>query len=253
MAEDADVEYAASVAAPIREAQALVAGNQSAVLWRLLGELRPYRGRVATGFVAATIITAVSLVPPYLAGFLIDEVVRPVQDGVLSVERGSAIAWIAVATMAAVYLIRQASALVRLRYMSVLGELVARDLRTRLYEHLQRLSLGFYSRKKTGSLITRVSSDTDRLWDFLAFGVVDVSLSAVMLIGLSAVLLSLDWRLGLVMGRPGSALLLGDFPARGAHESVLHPGVEEVVPGDGRVVGHDSRHEGGEGIQPGGA
>ena len=56
--------------------------------------------------------------------------------------------------------------------------------------------------KKTGSLITRVSSDTDRLWEFLAFGVVDVSLSLVMLLGLGSVLLWLDWRLGLVMVTP---------------------------------------------------
>jgi ATP-binding cassette subfamily B protein len=199
---DPDEEYAASVAAPIREAQALVAGNQSAVLWRLLGYLVRYRTQLVVGFVAATLITGVSLVPPYLAGYLIDSVVRPVQDGVMSVEDGAAVAWLAVAAMAVVYIVRQASALVRLRYMAVLGEWVARDLRTELYEHLQRLSLGFYSRKKTGSLITRVSSDTDRLWDFLAFGVVDVSLSAVMLMGLSAVLLSLDWKLGLVMVLP---------------------------------------------------
>jgi ATP-binding cassette subfamily B protein len=199
---DADQEYAASVAAPIREAQALVAGNQSAVLWRLLAYLARYRAQVIVGFLAATLITVVSLVPPYLAGYLIDSVVRPVQDGAMSVEDGAAVAWLAVAAMALVYLVRQASALVRLRYMAVLGEWVARDLRTELYEHLQRLSLGFYSRKKTGSLITRVSSDTDRLWDFLAFGVVDVSLSAVMLLGLSAVLLSLDWKLGLVMVVP---------------------------------------------------
>ncbi|HEX9886027.1 MAG TPA: ABC transporter transmembrane domain-containing protein, partial [Longimicrobiales bacterium] len=201
-AADADLEYARGVAGPIREAQALVAGHQAAVLWRLLGYLRPYRRRVALGFLAATIITAVSLVPPYLAGYLIDSVVRPVQDGFLSVERGGAVAWLAVTAMALVYVVRQASALVRLRYMSVLGELVARDLRIELFEHLQGLSLGFFSRKKTGSLITRVSSDTDRLWEFLAFGVVDVSLSAVMLVGLSAVLLSLDWKLGLVMAVP---------------------------------------------------
>jgi ATP-binding cassette subfamily B protein len=199
---DGDAEYAGAVAGPIQEAQALVAGNQAAVLWRLLGYLGRYRRQVVLGFTAATVITAVSLVPPYLAGFLIDSVVRPVQDGVLSVERGSWIAWIAVGAMALVYLVRQASALVRLRYMSVLGEWVARDLRAELYAHLQSLSLAFYSRKKTGGLITRVSSDTDRLWDFLAFGIVDVSLSVVMLIGLSTVLLSLDWQLGLVMVVP---------------------------------------------------
>ncbi len=210
-ATDADAEYAGAVAGPIQEAQALVAGNQAAVLWRLLGYLGRYRRQVVLGFTAATLITAVSLVPPYLAGFLIDSVVRPVQDGVLSVERGAWIAWIAVGTMAAVYLVRQTCALVRLRYMSVLGEWVARDLRTELYEHLQSLSLSFYSRKKTGGLITRVSSDTDRLWDFLAFGIVDVSLSVVMLMGLSAVLLTLDWQLGLVMVVPVPLFCLAIF------------------------------------------
>ncbi len=199
---DADREYAASIAGPIREAQALVSGNSSAVLWRLLGYLGPYRWQVVVGFLAATLITAVSLVPPFLAGIIIDDVVGPVQGGTRSVSEGARVAWMAVAAMAVVYLVRQASALVRLRYMAILGEWVARDLRNQLYEHLQRLSLGFYSRKKTGSLITRVSSDTDRLWDFLAFGVVDVSLSAVMLVGLSGVLLYLDWRLGLVMVVP---------------------------------------------------
>src|SRR5204862_5003065 len=74
--------------------------------------------------------------------------------------------------------------------------------RAELYEHIQRLSLSFFSRKKTGSLITRVTADTDRLWEFIAFGVVDVSLSMVMLLGLGTVLLTLDWRLGLIMTLP---------------------------------------------------
>ena len=199
---DADLEYERSVAAPVREAQALVGGNRRAVLWRLLSYLGPYRPRLLAGFAAAALITVVSLVPPYLAGYLIDEVVRPVQAGSLDLAAALRTAWIAVAAMTLVYLVREGAAHIRLKQMSVLGEFVARDLRTELYEHLQRLSLSFYARKKTGGLITRVSSDTDRLWEFLAFGIVDVSLSAVMLAGLSAVLLNLDWRLGLVMILP---------------------------------------------------
>ena len=197
-----DETYAESVAAPIREAQALVAGSRVAVIWRLLGYLRPYRREVTIGLAAAGLITLVSLIPPYLAGYLLDDVVRPVRDGTMDLSRGTLAAWVAVGAMALVYVVRQAGALVRLRMLSVLGEWVARDLRTELYEHLQRLSLSFYMRKKTGSIITRVSSDTDRLWEFLAFGVVDVSLSLVMLTGLGIVLLSLDWRLGLVMTAP---------------------------------------------------
>ena len=199
---DADCLYAESVARPIREAQALVSGRQTAVIRRLLGYLKPYRRQLTLGMAAATVITLLSLIPPYLAGYLIDRVVRPAQAGTLALTRAGTIAALAVAAMAVVYLIRQAAVHVRLRLMSILGEWVARDLRAELYEHIQRLSLAFFSRKRTGSLITRVSADTDRLWDFLAFGVVDVSLSLVMLLGLGTVLLSLDWRLGLVMTLP---------------------------------------------------
>ena len=199
---DADRVYAESIARPVREAQALVSGRQTAVIRRLLGYLKPYRRQLTLGMTAATVITLVSLIPPYLAGTLIDRVVRPAQAGTLPLSRAITIAWLAVTAMAAVYLVKQAAAYVRLRLMAILGEWVARDLRAELYEHIQRLSLAFFSRKRTGSLITRVSADTDRLWDFLAFGVVDVSLSLVMLIGLGTVLLTLDWRLGLVMTLP---------------------------------------------------
>jgi ATP-binding cassette subfamily B protein len=199
---DPDTAYAEAVARPVREAQALVAGRKSAVLWRLLRYLGPYRRELTRGLAAATAITLVSLVPPYLSGYVLDRLVAPARLGAIPVERAAYIGWLAVATMAAVYLIKQGAALIRLRLMSILGEWVARDLRAELYEHLQRLSLAFFSRKKTGSLITRVSADTDRLWEFLAFGVVDVSLSVVMLLGLGGVLIALDWRLGLAMVLP---------------------------------------------------
>jgi ATP-binding cassette subfamily B protein len=197
-----DKEYVDGLAGPIRQAQAMVARNELAVLWRLLAYLVPYRKQLTIGMSAAALITLCSLVPPYLAGFLIDDVVEPSQKGLLPVDEASRIAWLAVGAIAGVYVLRQFAAWIRLRLMAVLGEWVARDLRTDLYEHMQKLSLSFYSRKKTGSLITRVSSDTDRLWEFLAFGVVDVSLSLVMLLGLAGVLISLDWRLGLLMTLP---------------------------------------------------
>ena len=200
--EGADAVYAEAVAGPVKDAQALVAGNDVAVIWRLLGYLRPYRAQVALGMISAAILTALSLVPPYLTRILIDDVILPVQAGTVALESVQTTAWAAVALIGLSYALRQLCAWIRLRWMAVLGEHVARDLRTELYEHLQSLSLAFYSRKKTGSLITRVTADTDRLWEFLALGVVDVSLSVIMLVGLSAVLIHLDWQLGLVMTVP---------------------------------------------------
>jgi len=200
--DDADRVYADAVARPVRDAQALVAGKESAVMLRLLRYLAPYRRQVLIGLSAAAVVTLASLLPPYLAGYMIDQVVRPTQEGRLTADVARRMAWIAVTAMALLQVVRQAAAHLRLRLMSTLGELVSRDLRSELYAHIQRSSLAFFSRKKTGSLISRVTADTDRLWEFIAFGVVDVSLSMVMLIGLGAVLLTLDWRLGLVMTLP---------------------------------------------------
>jgi len=205
-AEDPDQSYATEVVRPLRLAQALVSRNGLAIIARLLSYLLPYRRELCLGLGAAALITLCALLPPYLTGYLIDRVLRPAQAGSMALEDASLLGWLCVGAMTAVYILRRAAAWVRLRLMAVLGEYVARDLRGEIYSHLQKLSISFYSRKKTGSLITRVSSDTDRLWDFLAFGVVDLSLSIVMLIGLCAVLISLDPALGLVMALPLPAI-----------------------------------------------
>ena len=199
---DADESYVQNVIRPIRDAQALVVRHRLAVVWRLLSYLTPYKKDVILGMGSAAAITVLALVPPFLTGYLVDSVIGPVHAGEVEASQVAEIAWFAVAGIALTYVLRQISVWIRLRRMAMLGEFVARDLRTHLYDHLHKLSLSFYSRKKTGSLITRVSSDTDRLWEFLAFGVVEVSLSLVMLVGLASVLLYLDWRLGLVMTIP---------------------------------------------------
>jgi ATP-binding cassette subfamily B protein len=200
--EDADQVYASSITQPVRDAQASVAGQQLTVLWRLLSYLGPYRRELMIGMLAAVVMTILSLLPPYLTKYLIDQVVKPFETGAMTMDQAQLAGWVVIAILALAYLLREVGHWLRLKYMSILGEFVAADLRRELYEHLQRLSLSFYTRKQTGSIISRVSHDTDRLWDFIAFGVVEVSLSAIMLLGLSVMLLYLDWRLGLVMVLP---------------------------------------------------
>jgi ATP-binding cassette, subfamily B, bacterial len=199
---NADQVYASAIAEPVRDAQASVAGQQLTVLWRLLSYLGPYRRELMIGMLAAVVMTVVSLLPPYLTKYLIDQVVKPFETSTMTMDKAQFVGWLVIVILALSYLLREVGHWLRLKYMSILGELVAADLRRDLYEHLQRLSLSFYSRKQTGSIISRVSHDTDRLWDFIAFGVVEVSLSVIMLLGLSAMLLFLDWRLGLVMVVP---------------------------------------------------
>src|SRR5689334_1380229 len=94
-AADPDRVYADAVARPVRDAQALVAGRESAVMIRLLGYLLPYKKQLTLGLSAAAIVTLASLVPPYLAGYLLDRVVRPAQDGTLARGAASTMAWLA--------------------------------------------------------------------------------------------------------------------------------------------------------------
>jgi ATP-binding cassette subfamily B protein len=199
---DADSAYQNGLLGPVREAQALVAPNKLAVVWRLLAYLGRYRARVLVGTLAAIGIAALSMLPPLITGQLVDGVIGPVQRGASTPGEVARTAWLGVAAIGVVQALRQACLWVRLRSMAELGELVAGDLRDEVYAHLQRLSISFFSRKKTGSLITRVSSDTDRLWEFLAFGVVEVSLSLVTLVCLGVVLIMLDATLGLVLTVP---------------------------------------------------
>lgn len=199
---EATAAYQDAIAQPIKEAQALVAGNQSAVVWRLLSYLKPYRRQVTIGMSAAVLMTLMAMVPPLLTGKLIDNVIRPYEQGTMSLDEASNIAWWMILVLAGAYALRELFAWIRLRTMSMMGELVAKDLRNELYAHLQKLSLQYFSKKQTGSIISRVSSDTDRIWDFVAFGVVEVSISIVTLTVLAGMSLYLDWRLGLIMTIP---------------------------------------------------
>jgi ATP-binding cassette subfamily B protein len=198
----ADQAYASAITQSVRDAQASVAGQQLAVLWRLLVYLGPYRKELMIGIMAAVVMTILSLLPPYLTKYLIDHAIKPLETGAMTTDEAQLIGWSVIGALGLVYLLRELGHWLRLKYMSMLGEFVAADLRRELYEHLQRLSLSFYTRKQTGSIISRVSHDSDRLWDFIAFGVVEVSLSIIMLLGLSTILLFLDWRLGLIMVLP---------------------------------------------------
>jgi ATP-binding cassette subfamily B protein len=173
--------------------------------------LLPYKRELLFGSIGAVLVTLLNLVPAFLSGRIIDDVVKPFRSGALEQDRALEMGLVMVASLALAYGFRELFMWVRLKKMSVLGEKVAKDLRKELYEHLQSLDLEFFSKKQTGSIISRVSSDSDRIWDFIAFGVVEVSISVLMLAGLSSMLIYLDWRLGLLMTVPVPIFLVAIY------------------------------------------
>jgi ATP-binding cassette, subfamily B, bacterial len=80
----------------------------------------------------------------------------------------------------------------------VAGWGVVADVRKHIYEHMQRLNLRFYEDKQTGQLMSRLVNDTDLFEQFIAHAVPDVLVNGITLLGVSAVLFYLDWRLALL-------------------------------------------------------
>ncbi len=196
---NADAHYANAMSEAIRAAQASYSENNQAVFWRILGYLKPYKATVVLGLSAAILFTALMMIPPRLTGMLIDDVINPIQKGEGVWANAWKLGWIILAGFAATLVLRQFFIWIRFRWMSIMAEYVASDLRRDVYDHLHKLSVHYFSGKQTGSLISRVSSDSDRVWDFLAFGVTEMTTSALMLLFLTAMMLTLDWQLGLVV------------------------------------------------------
>jgi len=89
------------------------------------------------------------------------------------------------------------------------GERFLFDLRVRIYAYLQRLSLSFFERTSTGELMSRVTSDVNALEQFVTHGVILTTVDLLRLVGASAVLLVLDWRLALVVLIPVPIIAVG--------------------------------------------
>ena len=169
------------------------------VLSRLLDYVKPYRARAIAGFVLAVLVTVASLVRPYLT--------KPMLDDGLGLKSGSKgadyhllLSYILI--MAGLMLFCAIAGALRERLMAVLGASIARDLRDRAYEHLHKLSLSFFSKKPTGSLVTRVTSDTDRIWDFVAWTVIEAVVSVLTIVGIGVALFLLNWKLAFIVLLP---------------------------------------------------
>jgi len=170
---------------------AIVRGERgrSRKLGQLVALLRPYRGRVVLLLLALTIATAASLAPPYLAGRAIDDGIRDQDTGALTV--------VLIAFLVAAVL-NWAATYAQTYLVSWVGQRALADLRTRVFSHLQSLSIGFYSRNKTGVLISRLTNDVQALDHLISDGVVTLFSASLTLVGTAGILIFLDPELALV-------------------------------------------------------
>jgi ATP-binding cassette subfamily B protein len=82
---------------------------------------------------------------------------------------------------------------------SILGERIQYDLRRALFNHLQDLSLSYYSQNAVGRLMARVTSDTGRVSNLMTWGMLDVTWAIVSIISSTVFMLIINWKLGLIV------------------------------------------------------
>jgi ABC-type multidrug transport system fused ATPase/permease subunit len=174
-----------------------------AALWRLLrgqdqrgrkvrwmvGLLRPYRGRMALMFVALLIETGAGLAPPYLAGRAIDAGIKTGDLSALD---------LTVAAFALAALLYALGTYAETYLVGWVGTRALQDLRERLFSHVQSMSIGFFTRRSPGVLISRMTNDVEALNQLVTGGVVTMFSSTLTLIGVVVILLLLDVKLALV-------------------------------------------------------
>jgi ATP-binding cassette subfamily B protein len=155
------------------------------LLWRLT---RPYRSRTALSVVSLLTATATALAPPYLAKYALDDAVNG---------HGGSRLFAVVAIFVGAGLANWGMTYVETYLTGWVGERILADLRVRLFEHLQRLSLGFYERNRAGVIISRLTNDVEAIDQLVTDGVTSLVQNTLTLLGTAIILFILDWRLAL--------------------------------------------------------
>jgi ATP-binding cassette subfamily B protein len=171
----------------------------------LLALLKPYRGRSILTVVALLLGTAAALAPPPLAALAIDKGITPGDVGVLN------LVVIAFVVSALVY---WAASYAQTYLVGWIGQRVLQDLRIQLFAHLQTLPVGFYARRKTGVIISRLTNDVQALDQLVTDGVTTLFGSSLTLIGTAVILVVLDLELALITFTVFPLLFIGSLVFR---------------------------------------
>ncbi len=174
--------------------------RRGAILRRLLGYTRPYRGRLAVVIVLMLSGTSFGLVPPYLTKVLVDKVLVPKANAYL-------LGWLVLA-LAGCNLLSTGIEIWRNRITAWLGGRISFDIRAQLYERLQWLSMRYFDRHPTGAIISRLTQDSGGVQDVVAFGLPFLVSNLVTLVGVAIMVLVINWKLALLALAPTPMIIV---------------------------------------------
>ncbi|MDD5264928.1 MAG: ABC transporter ATP-binding protein [Candidatus Bipolaricaulis sp.] len=159
----------------------------------VLHHVRRYKLPLALTMLSMLALVGIQLVGPWLVKLMVAAVTAPgAGPEVLRL-----IATLALITLG-IYVLRAVMQFVRSYAAHVAGWHVVADVRDEVYRHLQRLSLRFYENRQTGQLMSRTVNDTELLEQLVAHAIPDLMVNILLLIGVTAVLMSMSWQLALL-------------------------------------------------------
>jgi ATP-binding cassette subfamily B protein len=155
----------------------------------LITLLRPYRSRVIAMFAALVVGTAATLAPPPLAKLAIDNGIVPGDLATLN---------LIVAAFVASALVYWACSYLQTWLVNWVGQRALQDLRLQIFQHLQRMPVGFYERNRAGVLISRMTNDVEALSSLVTDTVITLFSASLTLLGTIVILVVLDLQLALL-------------------------------------------------------
>jgi ATP-binding cassette subfamily B protein len=164
-------------------------------LFRLWRFAKPYRGQLLAGFLLMLASTAATLVPPYLTMPLMDKVLIPYQNGA-PIDVG--MVTLLLAGLFGSALLAWGLGWAKTYILALVSERIGADLRTITYDHLLRLSLEYFGGKRTGDLMSRIGSESDRICVFLSLHLLDFATDVLMIAMTASILISINPWLALV-------------------------------------------------------
>ena len=157
---------------------------------RLFAFVQPYRYRLYIAMVVIAIGSLLGLAGPYALQFLVDAVFNRNDPALLN--QITLILIAIFATQSVFYFIRS-------YLLSFIGERIMADLRIRLFEHLQSLSLSFYNERRTGELVSRLTNDVSTVRNVVTSDISTALSQVLTFIGALILIIVTDWRLTLFM------------------------------------------------------
>lgn len=200
--------YCATCGLPLKRESAVcpICFDRGRTLRRVLSFATNYRRPMIVLFVLLVATILFRLAPPYIMGRMFDIALAP-HEPREQVYR----LWFLAGTVIAYLLSNVMAAALRIwagRIAVTIGSAVSRDLRDTVFKHLQILSIGYFSRHKTGALMTRVNGDTQHLQGFLVDGVQYSLVSMLEVILITGVLFFLNWQLAILVILPAPLVIL---------------------------------------------